>query len=176
VPVIIEWLPLVEDAKVKEAMVRTLAGQRASGPAGQRAAQGEGARRLLAEFRRPEYADASSLRWTIGDAMASLAGPADADAIIEILCDRANGHAREMFCDALVRSRDARRVDVLIELIDDDDVAGHAISALRRSAHQRQVPEPERVRSKLEAVIARPSATSFGKRMARSALKAMSLG
>jgi HEAT repeat protein len=168
VPVIIEWLPLADDPKVKEAMVRSLAGQPA--------AQGEGARRLLAEFRRPEYADASSLRWTIGDAMASLAGPADADAIIEILCDRANGHARQMFCNALVRSRDARRVDVLIELIDHDDVAGHAISALRRTSSGRRVPQPQRVRPKLEALIARPSATPFGKRMARGALKAMSLG
>lgn len=108
--------------------------------------------------------------------MASLAGPADADAIIEILCDRANGHARQMFCNALVRSRDARQVDVLIELIDDDDVAGHAIGALRRTSSGRRVPQPQRVRPKLEALIARPSATPFGKRLARGALKAMSLG
>ena len=37
-----------------------------------------------------------------------------------------------MLCDALSRTKDPRRVDVLIDLIGDDIVAGQAILALRR--------------------------------------------
>ncbi len=54
-PIIIEWLPRVLDMDVKYAMVRSLADQRA--------ARGEGTRRLLAEFVRPEHAGVDSFKW-----------------------------------------------------------------------------------------------------------------
>ncbi len=161
-PILVDWLPRVVDPGVKEAMVRSLAGQRS--------AQGEGSRRLIAEFRRPDYADEASLRWAIGNTLATLAGPADADAIIEVLHDRSAGVARQMLCDALSRTKDPRRVAVLIGLIGDDAVAGHAISALRRIGRG-TLPEPERVRPMLEALLVRPSATEFAQRQARAALE-----
>lgn len=161
-PILVDWLPRVEDPRVKGAMVASLHGQRS--------ARGEGARRLIAEFRRPEYADEDHLRWTIGNTLASLAGPADAAAIIEILRDRSAGTARQMLCDALSRTKDPRRVAVLIDLIDDDDVAGHAILALRRIGRG-TLPEPDRMRPKLEALLVRPSASELGQRQARAALK-----
>lgn len=161
-PILVEWLPRVGDPRVKEAMVRSLAGQRG--------ARGEGTRRLIAEFRRPDYADDVSLRWAIGNTVATLAGPADADAIIEILQDRSAGMARQMLCDALSRTKDPRRVTVLIDLIDDDTVAGHAISALRRIGRG-SLPEPERARPMLEALLVRSSTTAFARRQARAALK-----
>ncbi len=146
-PILIDWLPRVSDRRVKEAMVRSLADQKA--------AQGEGTRRLIAEFHRPEYADDAGLKWAIGNTVATLALPQDAETIIEILHDRRHGRARQRFCDALVRTRDPRRVDVLIELIDDDEVAGHAIAALPQCTYRRRVPQPERVRPKLEALLTR---------------------
>jgi HEAT repeat protein len=162
VPILVDWLPRVEDPGVKHAMVASLAGRRS--------ARGEGTRRLIEEFRRPEYADDDSLRWSIGDALATLAGPADADAIMEILCDPSGGWARQMLCDALSRTKHPRRVDVLIDLIGDDTVAGHAILALRRIGRG-ALPQPERMRPMLEELLARPSATEFGQRQARAALK-----
>ena len=172
-PIIIEWLSRVLDTNVKDAMVRSLANQPA--------AQGEGTRRLLAEFARPEHAGASNLKWAIGSAVATLARPDDADAIIAILCDRSHGRSRQEFCDALVRTRDPRRIDVLIELIDDDDLAAHAIMALRQCGYRRRVPEPDRVRPKLEALLQRPDSPIIGaggpgpfvKRLARKALAAI---
>ena len=162
-PVIVDWLPRVGDPRVKEAMVRSLAGQRS--------AQGEGTRRLIAEFRRPEYVDEAALRWAIGNTLATLAAPDDADAIIEILQDRTAGMARQMLCDALARTRDPRRVAVLTDLIADDTVAGHAISALRRIGRG-TIPDPERVRPMLEALLVRPSATEFSQHQARAVLRA----
>jgi HEAT repeat protein len=165
-PILVDWLPRVEDPSVKEAMVRSLAGQRL--------ARGEGTRRLIAEFRRPDYADEASLRWAIGNTVATLAGPADADAIIEILHDRSAGMARQMLCDALSRTKDPRRVAVLIDLVGDDTIAGHAIRALR-SMGRGTLPEPERMRPMLEALLLRPSATEFARRQARAALKTAGL-
>jgi HEAT repeat protein len=75
-----------------------------------------------------------------------------------------------MLCDALFRTKDPRRVAVLIDLIDDDAVAGHAILALRRIGRG-TLPEPERMRPKLEALLVRPTATEFGQRQARVGLK-----
>jgi HEAT repeat protein len=164
VPVLVEWLPRVDDPRVKESMVRSLAGQRG--------ARGVGAQRLIEEFRRPEYAEESSLRWAIGNTLATIAGPADADGIIEILRDRSGGMARQMLCDALGRTRDPRRVDVLIDLIDDDSVAGHAILALRRIG-RRALPRPERLQPMLDALLARPSATEFAQQQARVVLRTL---
>ncbi len=161
VPILIDWLPRVDDPRVKLAIVYSLDGRRS--------ARGEGARRLIDEFRRPENADQPSLRWAIGNTLATLAGRADADAIIDILRDRSGGTARQMFCAALSRTKDPRRVDVLIDLIADDSVAGHAILAIRRIGRGVLI-EPERVRPMLEDVLARPSATKLAKRQARAAL------
>jgi hypothetical protein len=165
VPIIIEWLPRIADSNVKDAMVRSLTGQPT--------ARGEGARRLLAEFHRPEYSTQTSLLWAIGNALATVAGPADADDIIEILQDRSLGTARQMFCGALMRTHNSRRIGVLIALIEDDDVAGHAILALRQGTYRRRVPEPQLVRPKLEALLTRSSASPFAKRQAKNALRAL---
>jgi hypothetical protein len=66
-PILIDWLPRVSDRHVTEAMVRSLGDQQA--------AQREGTRRLIAEFRRPEYADDDGLKWAIGSTIATIAPP-----------------------------------------------------------------------------------------------------
>jgi hypothetical protein len=85
--------------------------------------------------------------------------PEDADAIIYILRDHTHGRSREEFCYALVCTRNPRRVDVLIE-IDDDHIVGPAIVALRKSGKRGRLPEPGRVRLKLEALLRRPDSRS----------------
>ncbi len=159
-PIIIEWLPRVLDMNVKDAMVRSLADQPA--------AQGEGTRRLLAEFVRPEHAGPDSFKWAIGSTVATLARPDDADAIIDILRDRSHGRSRQMLCDALVRTRDPTRIDVLIELIDDDDLAATQSWLLRQCGNRRGVPEPDRVRPKLEAILRQSSSKIAGAGAVRS--------
>jgi hypothetical protein len=51
---------------------------------------------------------------------------------------------------------------VLIELIDDDELAGHAIAALRQCTYRRRVPQPDRVRPKLEALLTRGTLSVIG--------------
>jgi hypothetical protein len=64
---------------------------------------------------------------------------------------------------------------VLIDLIEDDDVAGHARTALRQCAYRRRVPQPQRIRPKLQALLTRSGAGTgpFAKREARNALAAI---
>jgi HEAT repeat protein len=136
---------------------------------GERQAAGEGARQLIAAYRRMSDGE-SGARWAIADALSTLVGPADADDVITLLRDRGSGVARQMLCDALTRTRDPRASDVLIELLDDDDVNGHAILALRRLGRWRTVPFPERSQLKLMAVLDRSLAGDFAKSQARKAL------
>jgi hypothetical protein len=51
----------------------------------------------------------------------------------------------------------------VIELIDDDDVFGHAISALRSYGPKSSLPYLRAARPKLEAVLERPTAPPIAK-------------
>ena len=139
VPVLVEWLPRVETALVKERIVRSLTGEKAATPLALEP--------LVAEFRR---ADDDGLKWAIGNALATLADDSIADELVELARDRRHGRSREMLMDALARTKDERALDALIELVDDDDVAGHAISALRRLGPKSSLPYLERARPALE--------------------------
>src|SRR5207245_11507271 len=61
-----------------------------------------------------------------------MAEPALLGKLIEIVTNRENGKAREMFVLALARIQDPRTVEVLIKLLSDEQVAGHAVMALRK--------------------------------------------
>jgi HEAT repeat protein len=160
-PILVKWLPRMDSPAVVESIARSLRGEPQ--------AAGEGARQLIAAYRRMSD-DESGARWAIADALSTLAGPADADDVITLLRDPSSGVARQMLCDALTRTRDPRAPDVLIELLDDDSVNGHAILALRRLGRWRTVPFPERSQPKLMAVLDRPAASDFAKSQARKAL------
>ena len=76
-----------------------------------------------------------------------------------------------MLCEALRRTGDPRAPDVLIGLIRDQDVGGHAIDALRSYGPKSSIPHLQRARSALVEVLADPAATDFAKRMARASLQ-----
>jgi HEAT repeat protein len=139
VPVLVEWLPRVETALVKERIVRSLTGEKAATPLALEP--------LVAEFRR---ADDDGLKWAIGNALATLADDSIAEELVELARDRRHGRSREMLMDALARTKDERALDALVELVDDDDVAGHAISALRRLGPKSSLPYLARARPALE--------------------------
>ena len=160
-PILVKWLPRVDSPAVVESIARSLHGERD--------AAGEGARQLIAAYRRLSDSE-SGARWAIANALSTLVGPTDADDVITLLRNPSSGVARQMLCDALTRTRDPRAPDVLIELIDDDEVNGHAILALRRLGRWRTVPIPERSQPKLMAVLDRSRAGDFARSQARKAL------
>jgi hypothetical protein len=59
---------------------------------------------------------------------------------------------------------------VLTDLIDDDDVNGHAVLELRRLGRWKGLPDEGRARPKLERLLQRPTAGDFAKRQATKAL------
>ncbi len=161
-PILVRWLPRVRDPVEKEVLARSLAGTR-------RAPHGA-AQVLIEEFRRADP-DAWLEKWAYANTLAVLAGPEDADDLLELLRDRRHGRAREMLCDALKRTKDPRAPDALIDLIEDDDVSGHAILALRRYGPKSALPHLRRALPKLQGVLARRTATPFARRQAQKALE-----
>ena len=160
-PILIKWLPLVETSELKEVIVR--------GMTGEPSAMGEGANALVNEFlTAPD--DGSSLKWAIGNALATLADAGLADDLIVLLQDRSHGIDSQMLCEALRRTNDPRAPDVLIELISDPDVGGHAIAALRDYGPTTSVRYLEKARPALENVLQDRSSSDLAKRVARKSL------
>jgi HEAT repeat protein len=164
-PILIEWLPRIDQPQLVEAIARCLSGERG--------ARGQGAQELMAAFRRLPVGHPGA-RWAIANALSTIAEPQDADELIRLVQERGNGTDRQMLCRALSRTHDPRAAAVLIELIDDDDVSGHAILELRRLGRWKGIPNADVARPKLEQLIRRPKAGAFAKKQARSALASLS--
>ena len=160
-PILINWLPLVQTPELKEVIARSMTGEPS--------AMGEGAKALLNEFRRAPD-DEWSLKWAIGNALSTLADPCLADDLIVVLQDPRQGIGRQMLCEALRRTKDPRAPDVLIDLIPDPDVGGHAIAALRDYGPKTSLPYLEKARPALENVLLDQGSTDLAKRMARKSL------
>ncbi len=130
VPVLLKWLPLVNYEPLKHDIVDCLAVPWARPAA---------ARTLIDEFRRDDHARVSPA-WTIGNTLSVVADDSVFDEVVELATDRRYGRAREMVAVALGNMRDPRAVDVLIGLLDDDQVAGHAIIGLGKLRAPRSRP------------------------------------
>jgi hypothetical protein len=124
VPVLLRDLPKIDDDAVKEQIVRGL-----TTPETKRVSP-EAVSVLVDEFRK---SDDDHLRWAIANALAEMAEEDDFDEIASLARDQRYGKSREMLALALGRmKKESRAVDVLLELLDDDVMAGHAIIGLRK--------------------------------------------
>jgi HEAT repeat protein len=160
-PILLRWLPEIDDPRVRESIIRSVTGEAKARAHG-------GAQAMTDEFRRS--VDGGGLAWVAGNALSTLVGPSDADAIIGLLRDRRFGKGRQMLCDALQRTKDPRAAQVLVELLDDDDVNGHAISTLRAMRNPDALAALTGARPTLEALAARKDATVLARKQARQAL------
>jgi HEAT repeat protein len=124
VPVLLRWLGRVDDQKVKDEIVRAL-----SVPWAKPAAT----RPLIEQFRLVDAVTdptGMGLRWTIGNALDVLFSDASFDALAELAADRRYVSARQMIVLGLGKSKRPEVVGVLLGLVDDPDVDGHAVKAL----------------------------------------------
>lgn len=153
IPILLAWLPRVGNADVKEDIVRALSvpfAKPAAAPA------------LVAEFRRADPAQ-EALRWAIGNALEVVADDSVLDDVVEIVRDRRNGTSREMFAVALGNMRGPRVVDVLIGLLDDPEVAGHAIMGLGKLGARPARGEVERFLDHPKSWIRKAARKAIGK-------------
>jgi HEAT repeat protein len=124
VPVLLHWLTQVSDPKVKEEIVRALSVPWAKPGA---------TKPLIDQFRLVDAAvdpNGMGLRWVIGNALEVLFDDAEFAEFVELVEDRRYGMARQMVVLSLGKSKRPEAVDVLIGLIHDLDVDGHAVKAL----------------------------------------------
>ena len=127
VPVLLGWLerldavPRHERGSVREMLIRALTVP---------AARGSAAPALIEEFRRAEDPSEFGIRWVIANALSVVADGEVFNDLVELALDRSYGRAREMLMLALARTRDPRAVAVLVDMLDDEVVAGHAVMAL----------------------------------------------
>jgi len=140
IPILLKWLPLVDNLNVKWAIVDALAWKWAKPMA---------ARPLIEEFCKAPM-EKLGFKWSIANALSEVADASVFDDIVELVRDKRHGRAREMLAVALAKTKNPRAVDVLIELLDDEEIAGHAVYALRllalpeaRSALERFVDHPK---------------------------------
>ena len=161
VPILLRWLPRLRDPIEKERVVRHLTGE-------QEAERQGAAGVLIDEFVRNED---PRLKWAIGNALATLATADDAEALIELLEDSRHGTARKMLCDALKRTKDPRAPQVLVGLVDDAQIGGHAILALRLYGPRTSLPHLFSAESKLLEVVESENHSEFTHRQARKALE-----
>jgi len=124
VAVLLDWLPRVTDRKVKEEIVRSL-----SVPWAKPAATMP----MIEEFRQLDMSvdpTGTGLRWTIGNALDVLADDSCFDELVELVRNRHFGKARQMVVLGLGKSKKPGVAEVLLGLVDDPDVDGHAVKAL----------------------------------------------
>ena len=140
IPILIKWLPLVSDRAVKADIATALSVKWAKPMA---------ARPLIREFRKAPQGEELGLKWTIANALSEVADASIFDDIVELVCDERHGRAREMLAVALGNIKEPRGVEVLVELLDDEQVAGHALMALRKMA-------PPEARSAIERFVDHP--------------------
>lgn len=126
IPVLLEWLPRVNDKKVKEWVVRAL-----SVPW----AKPEAVRPLLEEFRTYDpsldWPDGGT-RWVIGNALWVIADDSYFEDIVELVLDPKYGMSRGMLVLKLGKSKKPEASEVLFSLLDDPDVGGEATEALSK--------------------------------------------
>jgi hypothetical protein len=158
IPILLKWLPRIENPDVKEAIVRALSVPWAKHTVA--------AKLLVEEFRK--QVEDRSLKWAIGNALSVVADDDVLNDIIGLIKNKAHGRAREMLAVSLGNMKTPDVKYFLIDLLEDEDLAGYAIIALgklkskeARSAIERFLTHPKSwVRSEAKKALARIDKTS----------------
>ncbi len=135
IPILLRWLPRIEDRFVKEDIVRALTVKWAKPVA---------ASTLIDLFRQEDDPSGTGIKWAIANALSVVSDETVLDAIIELVTDPRHGAARQMLAVALSNMKEPKAIDTLIELLSDDVVAGHAIIALGKLQATKARPFIER--------------------------------
>lgn len=144
-PVLLRWLPIADDPGVKEDLVRCLSVPWVGNTATDR---------LIEEFRKAAGTDpASALAWTIGNALSIVNVKGFERQIIELCRNPRYGLARQMLVLGLGRFRTSEAEETAVELLNDEDVKLHAISALGKLKSKRTLFELERLLADKRSVV-----------------------
>lgn len=127
VPILLRYLISTEKERDKEFIVRCLG------------VKGfvEASRPLISEF----YHSHNVLyKWTIGNSLSIIADPDSLPELLKIVLEKEHGIARQMIVDGLHVFKSDEVKEVLISLLNDEDVVGHAVSALSKMKDKNLIP------------------------------------
>lgn len=156
IPILLHWLPLVEDRPIKEDIIRSL-----SVPwTGNRATE-----YLIQEFRNTAVVD-PYYAWTVGNALSIVDVKGYENEILQLCRNQQYGMARQMVVMNLHRLRafpDAQ--EVALDLLEQDDVKLHAISALGRMRSKRALFQLEKLLADKQSSIRKEARKAITKIM-----------
>ena len=121
VPVLLHWLPRISNSDVKQSIVRALS---------VRWAKPTAAAPLIKEFRAASDPRGNGIKWAIANTLSVVADDGVVESIVSLVRDKQHGKSREMLALALANMRCETVLPVLVELLEDKQVAGHAVIAL----------------------------------------------
>ncbi len=150
-PALIDWFRKTSNPDLKVELAGALATPWA---------KPSGAKALIEGFRGVED---ESVRWSIGNALSDVATDAEFDAIVELVEDSRYGRSRERLAGALGSMKDPRAVDVLIKLLGDADVVGHAVIALGKLRARRARQQLETLLRHEQASVRRAAKAALGR-------------
>ena len=122
IPILLKWLPSMDDMGIKEEIVRALSVKWAKPEAGHV---------LVNEFQAVPDTKGIGIRWAIGNAIAVVADDDLFEDVCRLVRNKKYGKSREMLVVSLGNmQKTPKAVDVLVELLSDEDLAGYALIAL----------------------------------------------
>lgn len=142
VPVLLDLLQEgIDNVEIEEGVIRALTVKEAIGKASPI---------LLDEYNKISK-DKMLLRWTIGNAIYITITEDDVERILSIVQDKENGMSRQMFVAALGKVKSGKAEHILIELLNDDEVAIQALESLGRM-------KAKNAKEKISMLIKHPNA------------------
>ncbi|MBB1195893.1 HEAT repeat domain-containing protein [Curtobacterium flaccumfaciens] len=126
VPTLLEWLRKARTPMMQRAVARTLTNPSAKGAA---------MPALVEAFR--NFTDEADTRWAVGNSIEAAYVETYFDDVAALALDPQYGRARQMVALALGKSKRPEAVDVLLQLMDDHDISGHAVFALSKRPNPR---------------------------------------
>jgi HEAT repeat protein len=137
IPLLLRWLPIIENHDVKEEIIRALSVPWAKGTNAQNL--------LVDEFRKssldPLY------QWAVGNGLSIIADQDILNDIIEMIQNKSYGKSREMLVLALGNIESPEAEQLLLELLNDEDLVGYSVMALGMLKSKKAYPMIEKLTS-----------------------------
>jgi len=152
IPILLQWLPRMENLDVKEDIVRALSVPWAKPIA---------ARLLAVEFYKLRNESNTGIKWAIANALSVVADDSVFEEIVKLVQDTSHGASRTMLALSLGNMRNPQAQDVLISLLEDDLVAGQAIVALGKLKSKKALPVIERFLTHPKGWVRREAKTAM---------------
>jgi HEAT repeat protein len=142
IPILINLLPKIEESSLKEGLIRALSIKEAKGIAD---------RILIEEFNKDSLN--SYLRWAIGNALRFTLSKENLEGALEIASNKRFGSDRQEILTAISKFKDGRVEQILIDSLDDDEIAVHAIQGLGRLKSQKAKQKLESLKHHKDPLI-----------------------